>query len=153
MAIPVPAIINQETFAAAQARLARHTHMARRHNTAHAYVLRGLVRCGPCHLACLGRTLPPGSHDSRCRGRTAALRAARGERCTARFAPARALDVWVWQDLCRSLREPALMTHALARAHGGEWLPQARQARRKTLREALTPLERQQARLLEGSLA
>ena len=101
----------------------------------------------------LGRTLPPGYHYYLCRGRTDALRAARGERCTARFAPARALDALVWQDLCRILTEPALITHALARAHGGEWLPQALQARRKTLRDALTQLERQQARLLEVYLA
>jgi site-specific DNA recombinase len=153
LAIPVPAIITQETFAAAQARLARNTQMARRNNTTHDYLLRGLVSCGQCQLACTGRTLPPGYHDYLCRGRTDALRAARGERCTARFAPARALDELVWQDLCRILREPALMTHALARAHGGEWLPQALQARRKTLREALTQLERQQARLLEVYLA
>jgi site-specific DNA recombinase len=81
------------------------------------------------------------------------LRAARGERCTARCAPAPALDALVWQDLCQILTEPALITHALARAHGGEWLPQALQARRQTLRDALTQLERQQARLLEVDLA
>jgi site-specific DNA recombinase len=153
IAIPVPAIISQETFAAAQARLARNTQMARRHNTTHDYWLRGLVSCGQCQLACTGRTLPPGEHDYLCRGRTEALRAARAERCTARFARARALDELVWQDLYRILREPALMTPALARAHGGEWLPQALQARRKPLREALAQLERQQARLLEVYLA
>jgi site-specific DNA recombinase len=37
MAIPVPAIISEETFAAAQAHVSRNTHMARRHNTTHAY--------------------------------------------------------------------------------------------------------------------
>jgi site-specific DNA recombinase len=153
MAIPVPAIISEETFAAAQAHLSRNTHMARRHNTTHEYLLRGLVSCGQCQLACTGRTLPPGYHYYLCRGRTDALRAAQGERCTARFTPARALDELVWQDLCRILREPALITHALARAHGGAWLPQALQARRKTLRDALIQLERQQARLLEVYLA
>ena len=59
IAIPVPAIISPETFAAAQARLARNIQMARRHNTAHEYLLRGLVRCGHCQLACTGRTVPP----------------------------------------------------------------------------------------------
>jgi len=153
IAIPVPAIISQETFAAAHARLSRNTHMARRNNTAHEYLLRGLVSCGPCQLACMGRTAPPGYPYYVCRGRTDALRVARGERCTARFAPARALDELVWQDLCRILTEPTLITHELERAHGGEWLPQALQARRKTLREALAQLERQQARLLEVYLA
>jgi site-specific DNA recombinase len=153
IAIRVPAIISEETFAAAQARLSRNSQMARRHNTTHEYLLRGLVSCGQCQLACTGRSLPPGYHYYLCRGRTDALRAAQGERCTARFVPARPLDELVWQDLCRILREPALITHALARAHGGAWLPQGLQARRKTLREALTQLERQQARLLEVYLA
>jgi site-specific DNA recombinase len=81
------------------------------------------------------------------------LRAAQGERCTARYAPAKALDALVWQDLCRVLTEPALITHELERAHGGTWLPQARQARRKTVREARAPLERQQERLLHVYLA
>jgi site-specific DNA recombinase len=153
IAIPVPAIISPETFAAAQARLARNTQMARRHNTTHDYLLRGLVSCGQCQLACLGRTLPPGYHYYLCRGRTDALRRAQGARCTARYIPAQVLDALVWQDLCRILREPALITHELARAHGGAWPPQALQARRKTLRDALTQLERQQARLLEVYLA
>ena len=46
MAMPVPAIIRQETFEAAQHRLERNVQMARRHNTAHEYLLRGLVSCG-----------------------------------------------------------------------------------------------------------
>jgi site-specific DNA recombinase len=63
------------------------------------------------------------------------------------------LDEFVWQDLCRVLREPALITHELARAQMGEWLPQALQARRQTLRDVLAQLERQQARLLDLYLA
>jgi site-specific DNA recombinase len=128
IAMPVPAIIRQETVAAAPARLARPTPTARRHNTTHEYVLRGLVSCGPCQLPCLGRPLPTGYPSYLGRGRSDAWRAAQGDRCTARVAPARALDELVWQELCRILTEPALMTHALARAHGGEWRPQALQA-------------------------
>jgi site-specific DNA recombinase len=112
----VPPIISQETFEAAQARLDRNTQMARRNNTAHEYLLRGLVSCGQCQLACTGRTLRLGYHYSLCRGRTDALRAAQGERCTARYAPAQALDELVWQDLCRVLTHPALIIHELARA-------------------------------------
>jgi site-specific DNA recombinase len=97
--------------------------------------------------------VPPGSPYYVCRGRTDALRLARGERCTARYAPAQALDELVCQDRCRVLREPALITHALARAQRGEWLPQALHARRQTLREVLAQLERHHARLLDVSLA
>src|SRR5215475_11100543 len=153
IAVPVPAIISQETFEAAQSRLDRNVQMARRHNTTYEYLLRGLVSCGQCRLACSGRTLPPGYHYYFCRGRTDSLRLAQGERCTARYAPAQALDALVWQDLCRVLREPRLITHELERAQRGAWLPQALHARRQTLRDVLAQLERQQARLLDLYLA
>jgi len=107
----VPAIISEETFEAAQHRLHRNVQMARRNNTTYTYLLRGLVSCGQCRLACGGRTLHPGYHDYVCRGRTDALRLALGERCTARYAPAQALDDLVWQDLCRVLSDPTLITH------------------------------------------
>src|SRR5215831_70978 len=153
IAVPVPALISQETFAAAQSRLDRNARFARRNNTAPDYLLRGLVSCGQCQLACTGRALPTGYTYYTCRGRTDTLRAAAPHRCTARYAPAPALDTLVWQDLCRVLTAPALITHELARARGGEWLPHVLQARRPTLRKALAELERQQARLLEVYLA
>jgi len=59
----------------------------------------------------------------------------------------------VWQDLGRILPEPALITQALARAHGGAGRPQARQARQKTRRDALPQLERPHARRLAVYLA
>jgi len=59
-AVPVPAIMSQETFEAAHSRLDRTMQMARRHNTTSEYLLRGLVSCGQCRLACGGRTLSPG---------------------------------------------------------------------------------------------
>jgi site-specific DNA recombinase len=153
IAVPVPAIISQEAFDAVQRRLDRNIQMARRNNTTYAYLLRGLVSCGQCRLTCGGRTLSPGYPYYFCRGRTDSLRVALGERCTARYAPAQALDELVWQDLCRVLSEPALITHELERAQMGEWLPQALQARRQTLRDVLAQLERQQARLLDLYLA
>jgi site-specific DNA recombinase len=153
IAIAVPAMVSQETFALAQERLDRNKQTARRNNTAHDYLLRGIVSCGACHLSCMGRSLQPGYAYYVCRGRSDALRVAKEERCTARYAPAVALDELVWQDLCRVLMEPVLITHELERAQLGEWLPQALQARRRTLQEALAQLDRQQARLLEVYLA
>ncbi len=153
IAIPVPAIVSQATFDAAQAQLDRNTRLARRNNTAHDYLLRGLVSCGRCRLACTGRSRTPGSAYYICRGHTDALRAAQGERCTARFAPAAALDDLVWHDLCQVISEPALLTHELARAQQDAWLPQALHARQQTVQAAVAHLERQQERLLDAYLA
>jgi site-specific DNA recombinase len=151
--VPVPALISDETFEAAQHRLDRNVPMARRNNTTYEYLLRGLVSCGQCRLSCGGRTLHPGYHYYFCRGHTDSLRLALGERCTARYAPAQVLDALVWQELCRVLSDPALITHELERAQMGAWLPQALHARRQTLRDVLAQLERQQARLLDLYLA
>ena len=151
--IPVPAIVSQEVFDAAQVRLAQNRQLARRHNDAHDYLLRGLVSCAQCRLACTGRSLHPGYRYYVCRGRSEARRVVYGVGCTARYAPATALDLLVWQDVCQILRQPALITHELARAQTGEWLPQALQARRQTLKHALAQLERQQERLMEVYLA
>ena len=151
--IPVPSLISQETFDAAQARLDRNKQMARRNNDAHEYLLRGLVSCAQCRLACSARMLPTGYSYYVCRGHTDALRAAHGERCTARYVPAQALDDLVWQDLCQLLTEPALITQELERGQGGAWLPQALQDRQRTLRAALAQVGRQQARLIELYLA
>lgn len=153
IAIPVPALIDQETFDAAQARLAQNHQLARRHNDTYDYLLRGLVNCAQCRLSCLGRSLPPGYQYYVCRGRSDKLRVAEGQACRARYAPAAALDQLVWQDLCALLQQPALITHELERARTGKWLPQVLQARRQTLSSAVAQLERQQTRLLDAYLA
>jgi site-specific DNA recombinase len=59
----------------------------------------------------------------------------------------------VWQDVCEMLTHPDLSAVALARAQGGEWLPQQLQARRETLRKARVSLEQQLERLTEAYLA
>lgn len=151
--IPVPAIVTQEQFDQAQARLALNKQMARRNNTQHDYLLRGLVSCAQCHLSCQGRTRRPGYSYYVCRGKTDALRAAKTDRCQARYAPAEQLDELVWQDLVQLLSQPELIIQALQRAQMGEWLPQQLQARRQSLNQALAQLARQEERLLEAYLA
>ena len=151
--ITVPAIISQETFELAQQRLGQNKQMARRNNHSYDYLLRGLVSCAQCRLACTGRCVRPDYPYYVCKGRADSLRIAKDERCTARYAPAKTLDQLVWQDLCAVLADPDLITHELQRAQAGEWLPQALQSRRQSVKEALAQLERQQARLLEVFLA
>jgi site-specific DNA recombinase len=151
--IPVPAIVSQEQFDQAQARLALNRQLARRNNTQHEYLLRGLVSCGQCKLSHIGRSCHPGYSYYVCRGKADALRASQGQRCQSRYAPAGALDELVWQDLCHLMTHPELIAQALERAQSGEWLPQQLQARRKTLKQALAQLTRQDKRLLEAYLA
>jgi site-specific DNA recombinase len=150
--VPVPPVVSEETFAQVQAKLDANQQGAAR-NTRHEYLLRALVSCGACRLGCTGRQTAKGYRYYLCRGRTDALRAAQGERCTARYIPAAQLDELVWADLCALLTDPAQLTRALTRARGGAWLPQELQARQATIGQALGQLDRQQQRLLDAYLA
>jgi site-specific DNA recombinase len=150
--VPVPPVVSEETFAQVQAKLDANQQGAAR-NTRHEYLLRALVSCGGCRLGCTGRQTAKGYRYYLCRGRTDALRAAQGQRCTARYIPAAQLDELVWADLCTLLTDPAQLTRALTRAQGGAWLPQELQARQATIGQALGQLDRQQQRLLDAYLA
>jgi site-specific DNA recombinase len=150
--VPVPPVVSEETFSQVQAKLDTNQQGAAR-NTRHEYLLRALVSCGACRLACTGRQLRAGYRYYLCRGRTDPVRAAQGRRCTARYIPASQLDELVWADLCELLTDPAQVAPALARARGGAWLPQELQARQATIRQALGQLDRQQQRLLDAYLA
>jgi site-specific DNA recombinase len=150
--VPVPPIVSEETFAQVQAKLDTNQQGAAR-NTRHEYLLRALVSCGACRLGCIARQTAAGYRYYLCRGHTDALRAPSGQRCRARYIPARQLDELVWADLCALLTDPSQVAAALARARGGAWLPQELQARQETLRKALSQAQRQQQRLLDAYLA
>jgi hypothetical protein len=149
IAVPVPQIVAEETFARVQARLDTNQQTAAR-NPRHQHLRRVLVSCGRCRLSCTVRRTQAGYRYDLCRGRTDALRAAQGKRCTARYTPAEQLDELVWADLWALLCDPAQVARALERARGGAWLPQQLQARQTTIRQALDQLDRQQQGQLDA---
>ena len=109
--VPVPAIVSEEAFAQAQAKLDANQQGAAR-NTRHEYLLRALISCGACRLTCGVRQTAPGYRYYQCRGRTDPLRVAQGQRCTARYIPAGQLDELVWADLCALVTDPAQVARA-----------------------------------------
>jgi site-specific DNA recombinase len=113
---PVPAIVSQAQFDRAQERLAYNRRMARRNNRVHPYLLRGLVSCGRCRLGCSGLHMPTGYDYYVCRTKTRSQLLLSGERCPARYIPARALEELVWRDLCEVLATPEMIAHAMERA-------------------------------------
>ena len=148
----IPAIVSQAQFDTVQSKLAKNRTFARRNNTAHPYLLRAMVSCGHCSLACTGRTLAHSSYSYYvCSGKSKAAAAGR-EPCHSRFAPALQLDDLVWQDLCKVLMHPSELAQALERAHGGYWLPQELQARYENLRKGRVSLGQQLDRLTEAYL-
>jgi site-specific DNA recombinase len=145
-------LVSQEQFDQVQAKLALNRQFARRHNTAHPYLLRALVSCGQCRLACLGRCPQPGYAYYLCRGKAHKILTGRAEKCHARFIPAQQLDEVVWQDLCDVLLHPSSIAQALARAQAGQWAPQELQARRTNLRRAGESITNQIDRLTQAYL-
>jgi site-specific DNA recombinase len=53
----VPAVVSQPHFDEVQTKLTTNRSFARRNNTAHQYLLRALVSCGHCGLACTARAI------------------------------------------------------------------------------------------------
>src|SRR4051812_23476929 len=68
----IPPLVSREQFDRVQARLVSNRRFARRNNKAHPYLLRNLVSCGLCGLACLARTAGRQRYYS-CTGKLPAL--------------------------------------------------------------------------------
>jgi len=149
----VPALVSQEQFDLVQAKLAHNQQFARRNNTTHQYLLRALVSCGVCRLACMGRNREGGYAYYTCRGKKNPIVSCRDEKCPSRYIPADQLDELVWQDVCEILMHSEHIVAALQRAQGGQWLPQELHARRENLRKARVSLEHQLERLTDAYLA
>lgn len=147
----IPALVTPEQYELVQEKLARNRRFAARNNKAHDYLLRGLVSCGLCGLACTGRTLKGYGYYT-CAGKRAMEAASRGGRCRSRLTPVGQLDEVVWADLCEIIKRPELITLEVERAWGGQWLPEEMRARRVSLHQALVSVEQQLERLTEAYL-
>ena len=99
----VPAVVSQAHFDEVQAKLATNRSFARRNNTAHQYLLRALVSCGCCGLACTARAVNRRNFYYLCNGKGHSTFSHRATRCPARYIPASQLDELVWNDLCALL--------------------------------------------------
>lgn len=147
----VQALITDQEFAQVQAKLKQNQARAPRNNKTRDYLLRALVSCGHCLLACSGRS--QNNHDYYlCLGRQEPLKSRRLERCQSRYIPVRQLDQLVWDDLVALLTQPESLRQALAQARSGAWLPQQYQTRRAQLQRGQQTVSGQLERLTEAYL-
>jgi site-specific DNA recombinase len=137
-----------------QAKIATNCSFARRNNTTTDYLLRALVSCGLCGLACQARrTMPTGKTYYICTGNNLQVRQRLGHTCHSKFIPAGVLDELVWADLVDMLRNPDRVAKALRRAADGCGLPQELKARRENMRRGRSNLGQQIERLTEAYLS
>jgi site-specific DNA recombinase len=152
LVVNIPSIVSQEQYEQVKAKLSHNQQFARRNNTKYNYLLRCMVSCGVCNLACTGRHLPPNYWYYTCQGKATQIYSGLEHHCPARFVPAAQLDELVWKDLCELMTHPEIIQTALQRAQSGAWLPQELQARVENLRKSRTTLENQLNRLTEAYL-
>lgn len=148
--ITIPRLVDDDTWHAAQAAMARNARAGLAARTKRVYLCEGILRCAVCgsrvgiqgegekrrgqrsaYYHCLGRRLPAGG----------------GPRCTLPMIQVREIDARVWAALAELLRRPDLAELLAARAGGGEdaaWDRDAAESRRQ-----LDELQRAEEALLE----
>ena len=141
IAIPVPALVGEATFALAQEQLTRNRQFAPRRTLAPT-LLQGMLVCRQCGYGLYrtsARTSKQTLHYYRCLG-SDRYRHLKGPVCTTRPIRQDALDHLVWTEVLRVLHDPALIDAEIARRRDV-----ARTA--DPLRTRTAELKREQARL------
>jgi site-specific DNA recombinase len=153
--IPVPALIDEETAARAQAQLARNARLSWRHTPKYSYLLRCLLTCGVCGLAMFGTCHKATATQAerryyKCHGKDPIM-SAREQRCPRRIVKAEDLDAAVWQHVVALLSDPAALLAQFAQyTHLTEEGDLPAQAATRDLATRLARIEREDRRLLDA---
>ncbi len=138
--VPVPRLVSDELWQAAQEALARNRIIAK--NTPRHYLLTGLIKCGVCgksYCAAHGR-------DNivwwRCNGRMTS-RYDSDNRCQSKMVKSTEIETIVWQDIERWLREPGDLLKELKAEQDQGKAAAVQEAERTTLEARLKELERE----------
>ena len=108
--IPVPALVEEELFAAVQAQLVENGERLRRTHPGHRYLLQGLLVCQQCGYAYVGKSKSHGGRPDRvqyyqCNG--ASQQRLLGQSiCRNKMVRMADLDAAVWEDVSALLAEP-----------------------------------------------
>src|SRR5436190_319203 len=149
--IAVPALVADETFELAQARLEDNKRFARR-NTKQLTLLQGVLVCRQCGYSCYRtstRTTNKRISYYRCIGQDG-WRHVGGRVCTSRPVRADELDALVWDAVRRLLEDPALVRAEIDRRLGALRAEHPATKRREALERDLARADAAIARLIEA---
>ena len=107
IAIPVPSIVSQDLWEAAQAQLKQNSLHSRRNNKRNLYLLRGLIRCCRCGSTYTGAT-QHGYRRYRCT-RADATVSSTGKPCSPGSLSADGIEVAVWDAVTDALKQPQVL--------------------------------------------
>jgi len=117
IAIPVPALVDEDLFAAVQEQLAENRSRLRQRQTGPSYFLQGLAVCSLCGYALCGQRRPSQGQDRayyRCLGRDG-YRLLGRRVCDNRPQLTEDVDAAVWNDVCLLVKEPARLRQEFER--------------------------------------
>lgn len=155
IAIPVPALVDQDIWERAQAQLARNAQLSFRNNKKHDFLLRCLLTCGACGLAMHGVVRPAtATHGERryyrCAGKNCVL-TARPAPCPRAQVNAEDLEQVVWEHISGLLADPGqLITQFQQFAGAADRTTGREQAADQPLRSHLDRLDRADRRLIDA---
>jgi len=149
--IPVPPILDKETFERVQEQLRKNKSFSRRNlHRNDEFLLRCLVRCGVCGLSYTALSQRTYAYYQ-CSGNNP-FHVGRTERCPSSRVNARQLDTAVWDAIESLLCSPELMTSAWRRQQklGGLIASDVIEAELQRLHDQTVDAERQIRRLVDG---
>lgn len=154
IAIPVPALVDADTWDRAQAQLARNAALSFRNNAKHGYLLRCLLTCEACGLAMYGITRAattrlPQRQYYECHGKDCIL-SARTSVCPSRAVKAETIERAVWEHVAGLLAEPARLLAQFDRFAAAEDDSPRDLAAEQRLRSRLERITRADHRLLDA---
>jgi len=146
IAVPVPAIIDPETWERAQGQLRQNQERAQRHTTPHRYLLRSLLVCGHCSRRMVGSWSALGGRY------ICALRYPRHVpgACPGRSLGAPTIEQTVWEHVQALLADPEVLRQQYEQGRGDPAVDVRAEHERARLERKLTALEREKARLLDA---
>jgi site-specific DNA recombinase len=149
--IAVPALVTEQTFELAQARLTQNAHFAKR-NTKRPTLLQGILVCRECGYGCYRsstRTTKKRIYYYRCVG-SDNYRHVGGRVCQSRPIRADELEPLVWGEVRRLLQDPALVRAEIDRRLQAARTEHPAARRRDALERDLNRAEAAIARLIEA---
>jgi site-specific DNA recombinase len=146
IAVPVPPIIDPETWERAQAQLRQNQERAQRQTTPRRYLLRSLLVCGRCGRRMVGSWSAPGGRY------ICALRYPRHVpgACPGRSLSALAIEQMVWAHVQALLADPEVLRQQYAQGHGDPAVDVRAEHEHARIERKLAALERENTRLLDA---
>src|SRR5215470_14141020 len=146
IAVPVPPILDPETWERVQRQLRQNQERAPRHTTPHRYLLRSLVVCGHCGRRMVGSWSALGGRY------ICALRYPRHVpgACGGRSLGAPTIEQTVWAHVQTLLADPEVLRHQYEQGRGDPAVDVQAEHERTRLERKLAALEREKTRLLDA---